>query len=66
MSGPILQLTLLVSLDVISLYANIPHEDDIHACREVWDNRSIKVLQQRHCTAHNAHLKCKDVIHDET
>ena len=34
--------TVLVSLDVTSLYTNIPHEDGINACREAWDTRDIK------------------------
>ena len=34
--------TLLVSMDVTSLYTNIPHDDGISACRHVWDNRLIK------------------------
>ena len=34
--------TLLVSLDVVSLYTNIPHADGIEACREAWDSRDIK------------------------
>jgi hypothetical protein len=32
----------LVSLDVTSLYTNIPHEDGINACREAWDTRTVK------------------------
>jgi len=31
--------TLLVSLDVVSLYTTIPHEDSIEACRKVWNTR---------------------------
>ena len=31
--------TLLVSLDVVSLYTNIPHKDGIEACRKVWNTR---------------------------
>ena len=34
--------TLLVSMDVISLYTNIPHEDGIKACEEVWEARAVK------------------------
>ncbi|XP_062599980.1 uncharacterized protein LOC134261570 [Saccostrea cucullata] len=30
--------TLLVTMDVTSLYTNIPHDEGIEACREVWDN----------------------------
>ncbi|XP_062610216.1 uncharacterized protein LOC134271997 [Saccostrea cucullata] len=29
--------TLLVTMDVTSLYTNIPHDEGIEACREVWD-----------------------------
>ena len=29
--------TLLVSMDVTSLYTNIPHQDSIQACEEVWE-----------------------------
>ncbi|XP_071155741.1 uncharacterized protein [Mytilus edulis] len=32
--------TILVSLDVTSLYTNIPHDDGIEACREVWNSRN--------------------------
>ncbi|XP_071160966.1 uncharacterized protein [Mytilus edulis] len=31
--------TILFSLDVTSLYTNIPHDDGIEACREVWNSR---------------------------
>ena len=34
--------TLLVSMDVTSLYTNIPHEDGIKACEEVWEARAVK------------------------
>ena len=34
--------TLLVSMDVTSLYTNIPHEDGIKACEEVWEARAFK------------------------
>lgn len=34
--------TLLVTLDVTSLYTNIPHDEGIEACRKVWDSRAIK------------------------
>ncbi|XP_053376905.1 uncharacterized protein LOC123530291 [Mercenaria mercenaria] len=30
-------------MDVTSLYTNIPHEDGIAACKEVWNNRSVKI-----------------------
>ena len=32
--------TILVSMDVTSLYTNIPHADGIAACKEVWEQRS--------------------------
>ncbi|XP_071145079.1 uncharacterized protein [Mytilus edulis] len=32
--------TILVSLDVTSLYTNIPHDEGIEACREVWNSRN--------------------------
>ena len=41
-SGPIPPETLLVSLDVTSLYTNIPHEDGIRACKEAWEERPAK------------------------
>ncbi|XP_060562159.1 uncharacterized protein LOC132721799 [Ruditapes philippinarum] len=34
--------TLLVSMDVTALYTNIPHGDDIAACKEAWDSLIIK------------------------
>ena len=34
--------TLLVSMDVTSLYTNIPHQDGIQACEEVWEERKVK------------------------
>ncbi|XP_063403776.1 uncharacterized protein LOC134687402 [Mytilus trossulus] len=34
--------TTLVSMDVISLYTNIPHDDGIDACKEVWNSRPVK------------------------
>ncbi|KAK3090867.1 hypothetical protein FSP39_015326 [Pinctada imbricata] len=34
--------TLLVTMDVTSLYTNIPHEEGIEACRKVWDLRQNK------------------------
>jgi hypothetical protein len=33
---------ILVSMDVTSLYTNIPHNDGIEACREAWDQRAVK------------------------
>ena len=40
--GPIPSGALLVSMDVTSLYTNIPHSDGIKACEEAWDERDIK------------------------
>jgi hypothetical protein len=34
--------TILVSMDVTSLYTNIPHSDGIESCREAWDQRAVK------------------------
>ena len=34
--------TTLVTMDVTSLYTNIPHGDGIEACREVWESRKYK------------------------
>ena len=38
-SSDISEETLLVSLDAVSLYTNIPHEDGIKACREARNTR---------------------------
>ena len=40
--GPIPSDALLVSMDVTSLYTNIPHSNGIKACEEAWDERDIK------------------------
>ena len=40
--GPIPSHALLVSMDITSLYTNIPHSDGIKACEEAWDERDIK------------------------
>ncbi|XP_065925150.1 uncharacterized protein [Magallana gigas] len=34
--------TLLVTMDVTSLYTNIPHVEGIEACKEIWDSRTIQ------------------------
>ncbi|XP_052259228.1 uncharacterized protein LOC127863640 [Dreissena polymorpha] len=34
--------TLLVSMDVESLFSNIPHEEGIEACKHAWETRNIK------------------------
>ncbi|XP_061188704.1 uncharacterized protein LOC133196871 [Saccostrea echinata] len=36
--------TLLVTMDVTSLYTNIPHDEGIEACREVWDNTTSTLI----------------------
>ena len=35
--------TTLVTMDVTSLYTNIPHSDGIEACKEIWESRSVKM-----------------------
>ena len=35
--------TTMVTIDVTSLYTNIPHSDGIEACKEMWESRSVKV-----------------------
>ena len=40
--GPLPPETLLVLMDVTSLYTNIPHEDGIKAAEEVWETRTVK------------------------
>ena len=40
--GPIPSHALLVSMNVTSLYTNIPHSDGIKACEEAWEDRDIK------------------------
>ena len=32
--------TTLVTMDVTSLYTNIPHDDGIAACRKIWEQRT--------------------------
>ena len=32
--------TTLVTMDVTSLYTNIPHDDGIAACRTIWEQRT--------------------------
>ena len=34
--------TLLVSINAIFLYTNIPHHDDMQACGAVWEERKVK------------------------
>ena len=38
--------TILVSMDVTSLYTNIPHNDGIGVCQEAWDLRALKNHQR--------------------
>ena len=40
--GPLPADTLLVSMDVTSLYTNLPPQDGIQACEEVWETRTNK------------------------
>ena len=35
--------TILVTMDVTSLYTNIPHDEGIAACKEVWDAREVQI-----------------------
>ena len=41
--NPLPSKTTLVTMDVTSLYTNIPHSDGIEACKEIWESRSVKV-----------------------
>jgi hypothetical protein len=34
--------TTLVTMDVTSLYTNIPHDDGIVACRKIWEERTVQ------------------------
>nr|XP_022316718.1 uncharacterized protein LOC111120285 [Crassostrea virginica] len=55
--------TLLVTMDVTSLYTNIPHDEGIEACREVWDRRSIQVPSTESLTKLLEHvLKCNNFM----
>jgi hypothetical protein len=33
--------TTLATMDVTSLYANIPHDDGIAACKKIWEQRTV-------------------------
>ena len=39
--NPLPSEAILASMDVTSLYANIPHNYGIEACREAWDQRAV-------------------------
>jgi hypothetical protein len=41
--NPLPSNTTLVTMDVTSLYTNIPHSDGIEACNEIWESRSVKM-----------------------
>jgi hypothetical protein len=41
--NPLPSNTTLVTMDVTSLYTNIPHSDGIEACKEIWESRSVKM-----------------------
>ena len=41
--NPLPSNTTLVTLNVTSLYTNIPHSDGIEACKEIWESRSVKM-----------------------
>ena len=45
--GPLPPETLLVSMDVTSLYTNIPHEDGIKACEEFGRHGLSKILRHK-------------------
>jgi hypothetical protein len=34
--------TTLVTMNVTSLYTNIPHDDGIAACRKIWEQRTVQ------------------------
>jgi hypothetical protein len=38
----------LVTMDVTSLYTNIPHDDGIAACRKIWEQLTVQE-QPREC-----------------
>ena len=33
-------------MDVTSLYTNIPHDDEIAACRKIWEQRTVQEPRQ--------------------
>jgi hypothetical protein len=40
--------SILATLDVTSLYTNIPHEEGIEACREAWDSRTDQSMPTKY------------------
>ena len=58
--------TILVSMDVTSLYTNIPHDDGIEACKEVWDTR-ITLIPPTECLVQllTLVLKCNNFIFND-
>jgi hypothetical protein len=34
--------TTLVTMDVTSVYTNIPHDEGIAACRKIWEQRTVQ------------------------
>jgi hypothetical protein len=34
--------TTLVTMDITFLYINIPHDDEIAACRKIWEQRTVQ------------------------
>lgn len=55
--------TLLVTMDVTSLYTNIPHDEGIEACKEVWDTRSVPIPSTESLAKLLEHvLKCNNFM----
>jgi len=40
--NPLPSHTTLITMDVTSLYTNIPHSDGYEACKEIWESRPVK------------------------
>jgi hypothetical protein len=34
--------TTLLTMDVASVYTNIPHDDGIATCRKIWEQRTVQ------------------------